>query len=61
MFGSYDLVYKGTGNGTNRSSIPYIALNKSNNHGGNYLMSLYTGNILHSYEFTELPIDNNVI
>ena len=52
MFGSYDLVYKGTGNGTNRSSIPYIALNKSNNHGGNYLMSLYTGNILHNYEWT---------
>ena len=61
LFGSYNLVYTGTSNDINRISIPSIALNKSNDRGGNYFMSLYTGKILHIYELTELHIDNNVI
>ena len=34
LFGSYALFYTGTTNNMNRIIIPYIALNKSNNHGG---------------------------
>ena len=52
MFGSYALVYTGTSNYMNRRSIPSISLKKSNDHAGHYFISLYTGNILHSYEWT---------
>ena len=61
VFVSYALVYIGTSNNTNRRSIPYISLNKSNYHLGHYFISLYTGKILHIYEWTELPIENYVI
>ena len=61
VFGSFDLVCTGTCNDTNKRSIPPIAINKSKNHGGHYLMSLKTVKILHSYEWTELPIENYVI
>ena len=61
VFGSYALVYTGTSNNTRRRIIPSIALNKSKYHGGQYLMSLYTGKRLHSYEWTDLPIENDVI
>ena len=61
VFVSYALVYIGTSNDTNRRSIPYISLNKSNYHLGHYFISLYTGKILHIYEWTELPIENYVI
>ena len=52
VFGSYYLFYTGTINDMNRRSIPSIALNESNNHGVHYFISLYTGNILHRYEWT---------
>ena len=45
VFGSYALFYTGTSNNINRIIIPYLALNKSNDHGGHYFMSLYTGKI----------------
>ena len=45
VFGSYALFYTGTSNNINRRIIPYPALNKSNDHGGHYFMSLYTGKI----------------
>ena len=61
MFGSYALVYTGTINYMNRRSIPLIELNKSNNHVGHYFISLYTGNIIHIYEWKELTIYNDVI
>ena len=43
------------------SSVPEIALNPSNEHGGHYFMSLYSGRRLHSYEWRELPIDEDVV
>ena len=61
MFGLYAQVYIGTSNGTNRKSIPSIALNKSKYHGLHYFMRLYNRKILHSYECTEVPIDNDTI
>ena len=42
-------------------SIPAIALNAFNEHGGHYFMSLYSGKRIHSYEWKELPIDEEVI
>ena len=61
FFGSYAIVYTGTENNMNRRGVPSIALNESNDHGGHYFMSLYTGKRLHSYDWNELPIDEDVI
>ena len=44
-----------------RSSVPAIALNKSNDRGGHYFMSIYTVKRLHRYQWTELPIYHDVI
>ena len=61
VFGAYALVYTCTINGINTRSIPPIALNDSDNHIGDYFIRLYTGKRLHSYEWTELPIDKKII
>ena len=61
VFGSFALFYKVTTNGMNRRIIPPITINESNNHGGHYFMSLYTGKILYSHEWKQLPIENDVI
>jgi hypothetical protein len=61
VYGSYALMYIGTKNDQSTRSIPGIALNPSNEHGGHYFMSLYDGKRLHSYEWKELPIDDDVI
>ena len=60
-FGSYVFVHIGTDNTMKRRSIPAIALNESNEHGGHYFMNLYTAKKLHSYNWQELPIDNENI
>ena len=61
VFGSYALVYIDTDNTMNARSVPAIALEESNDDGGYYFMNLYTGKRLHSYQWTELPIDEDVI
>ena len=61
VFGAHAMVYTGTDNKMNARSIPAIALNASNEHGGHYFMSLYSGKRIHSYEWRELPIDEEVI
>ena len=61
VHGSYAMVYTGTKNDMNRRSVPAIALNASNQHGGHYFMSLYSGKRLNSYEYSELPIEDEVI
>jgi len=61
VYGTYAMVFIGTKNNMARRSVPAIALYASNLHGGHYFMSLYTGKRLHSYEWEELPIDNEVI
>ena len=55
------MVYTGTKNDTKRRSVPSIALNESNDCGSRYFMSLYTGNLLHRYRCTEIPIDDRLI
>ena len=61
VFGSHAMVFIGTKNKMDARSVPAIALNASNNHGGHYFMSLYSGKRIHSYEWKEVPIDDDVI
>jgi hypothetical protein len=61
VYGSYALVYIGTKNDQSARSVLAIALNPSNEHGGHYFMLLYSGKRLHSYEWKELPIDDDVV
>jgi hypothetical protein len=61
VYRSYALVHIGTKNDQSARSVPAIVLNPSNEHGGHYFMSLYSGKLLHSYEWKEFPIDEDVI
>ena len=61
VFGAHAMVYIGTNNKLDARSVPAIALNSSNQHGGHYFMSLYSGKRIHSYEWKEVPIDEEVI
>ena len=45
---SYALIYVGKNNTMQRRSVPEISLKTSNNPGGAYFMSIYTGKIPHS-------------
>ena len=60
-FGSYAMVHIGTTNNMKRRSVPAIALQESNDNSGYYFMSLFTGRELHSNNWDELPIDEEVI
>ena len=61
VFGSYAIVYIGMKNTMKFRNLPEISLSKSNKHGGNFIMNLCIGKMLYSYEWEELPIDNDVI
>jgi hypothetical protein len=61
VFGSYAMVFVGTQNNMKARSVPAIALGPSNEWGGHYFMSLFSGKRLHSYNWHELPIDDAVI
>ena len=60
-FGAYAMVYTSTSNDMKARSVPAIALSESNDIGGFYFMSLYTGKKIHGYDWHELPIDDEVI
>ena len=60
-YGSYAMVYIGTKNTLKARSVPGIALKDSNDTGGFYFMSLFTGKKIHSYKWEELPITDEVI
>ena len=55
------MVYISRSNSMKSRSVPGVALKPSNNGGGQYFMSLYTGKRVHSYIWEELPIDDGVI
>ena len=61
VFGVYALVYTDTINNMKSRYVPAIALKQSNNVGGHYFMSLYSGKKIHGYKWKELPIDDYVI
>ena len=60
-FGAYAWVFTKTTNTMKSRRVPAIALGPSNEWGGHYFMSLYTGKKLHSYDWVETPIDDEVI
>jgi hypothetical protein len=61
VYRSYALVYIGTKNDQSARSVLAIALNPSNKHGGHYFIPLYSSKQLHSCEWKELPIDDDVV
>ena len=61
VFGAHAMVYTATNNKLEARSVPAVALNSSNEHGGHYFMSLYSGRRIHSYEWKELPIGEDVV
>lgn len=61
QFGAYAWAYIRTTNTMKARRVPCIALGPSNEWGGQYFMSLYTGKKLHSYDWVESPIDDDVI
>ena len=52
-FRSYAMVFSKTKNNLNNRSIPAIALKASNNAGGFFFMSLYTGRRIHGYYWSK--------
>lgn len=60
VFGSHAMVFIGTNNKMDTRSVPAIALNPSNQHDDHYFMSLYSGKQIHSYNWQEIPIDDDV-
>ena len=60
-FGGYALTYTQTSNDMKARGTPGIALSESNQKGGQYFMSLYTGKVIHAYAWQELPIHEEVI
>ena len=60
-FGSYALVYEGTTNTMQPTSVLAIALKRSNNAGRHYFMSLYSSKRIHRYKWEVLPIDEHII
>ena len=60
-FGSCVMVYIGTKKTMRISSVIDIALNDSDEWGGNNFMSLYSGEKRHSNEWEEVPMNEDVI
>ena len=60
-FGSYAWVQSRTTNTMKARKIPCISLGPTNEWGGHNFMSLYTGKRIHAYDWTELPVDDDVI
>ena len=60
-FGLYALTFNGTENNMKGRNTPCIALKPSNKHRGAYFMSLVSGKKIHAYQWTELPITDNII
>ena len=48
-FGAYAMVYLGTHKNMEKRSVPELVLKASNEEGGYFFMSLYSGKRLHSY------------
>ena len=60
-FGAYAQVWIGTKNNMTSRAVPGIALRASNDKGGCYFMSLYTGRRINSYVWNELPISDEIV
>ena len=60
-FGAYSMVYVETHNNMKKGAFQQIALKPSNEEGGYFFMSLYSGKRLHGYVWDEIPIDQDTI
>ena len=60
-FGGYAVAYTQTSNDMRTRGTPAIALSESNNKGGQYFMSLYSGKKIHAYAWEELNPHEDVI
>ena len=60
-FGAYAAVHNGTTNTMKGRVTPAIALNRANDKGGYYFMSLETGRKIHGFIWTVKPINQQVI
>ena len=60
-FGSYAMVFTKTSNTMSHRSVPGVALEQCNDHGGYYFMNLFTGKKISSNNWNELPIDDDAI
>ena len=60
-FGQYCQVHEGTTNSQLPRSVGAIALRPKNSRGSYYFMSLRTGKLMHSNNYTVLPITSEVI
>ena len=60
-YGSYAQVYDSTDNAPNKHSVGAIVLRSSINLGGYFFMSLDSGRKIHSYQWTELQITQQLI
>ena len=56
-FEAYAQVYKGNKNSTEQRTVGAISPRIANERGGYYFMSLATGEKLHDFIWTELPIN----
>ena len=61
VLGLCTMTCTGTNNKMDTRSEPDIELNSSNEHGGHYFMFLYSDKCMHSCEWKELPIDEEVV
>ena len=61
FFWSYAIVYTGTTTIINRRSIPIISLRESNEDVGHFFMSMYTVKYIHSNDWVESHIDDEVV
>ena len=60
-FGPYAMVYTGTKNNMKRRSIPSIALRKSKKDGESLFIPLYNRKEIHSENWMELPMYDDVV
>ena len=61
FFEYYAMLYTGTTNTSNIGSIPIFSLRGSNEYGGHLLMLMYTRKNIHSNNWVELPIGNEIV
>ena len=60
-FGTHTMAFLETNNTIKTRSVPAIALNPSNDHGGHYFMNFFTGKRINSNQWTEIPMTEEII
>ena len=61
MFGAIALAFTNTKSDMTTRGVPYITIRESNRQGGFYFMSLHSGKEIHSFNWKEFPIYDDII